>query len=120
MSSDSPIARSCDTCGAAEAPALTHRGVVIGRVCDRCVDGLIADAADIPSDEDNDNVATTESEKNVSQCPAEGGTSVGAGVQEDNANYNRNRQKSTERGIEHACSWREAYQQMGVDEVGHR
>jgi hypothetical protein len=45
---------------------------------------------------------------------------VGAGVQEDNANYNRNRQKSTERGIEHACSWREAYQQMGVDEVGHR
>ena len=119
MSSDSPIARDCDTCGAAEAPALTHRGVVIGRVCDRCVDGLIADAGDIPSDEGNDNVATTESEKNASQCP-EGGTSGGAGKEELNANYNRNRQKSTERGIKHACSWREAYQQMGVDEVGHR
>ena len=117
MSSESPIARDCDTCGAAEAPALTHRGVVIGRVCDRCVDGLIADADNMPSDKDN--VATTESEKNVSQCP-EGGTSGGAGVQEDNANYNRNRQKSTERGIEHACSWREAYQKMGVVEVGHR
>jgi hypothetical protein len=119
MSSGSPIARDCNTCGAAEAPALTHRGVVIGRVCDRCVDGLIADAGDTSSDEENDNVATTESEKNASQCP-EGGTSGGAGKEELNASYNSNRQKSTERGIEHACSWRETYQQMGVDEVGHR
>jgi len=119
VSSGSPIARSCDTCGAAEAPALTHRGVVIGRVCDRCVDGLIADAEDIPSDEANENVATTESEKNASQCP-EGGTSGGAGKEELNANYNSNSQKSTERGIEHACSWREVYQQQGVVEVGHR
>jgi len=115
--SDSPIARDCETCGAAEAPALTHRGVVIGRVCERCVDGLIADAPDTSSDEDN--VATTESEKNASQCP-EGGTSGGAGKEELNASYNSNRQKSTERGIEHACSWREVYQQQGVDEVGHR
>jgi hypothetical protein len=69
MSSESPIARDCDTCGAAEAPALTHRGVVIGRVCDRCVDGLIADADDMPTDEDNDNVATTESEKKCKPVP---------------------------------------------------
>jgi hypothetical protein len=110
MSSDSPIARDCDTCGAAEAAALTHRGVVIGRVCDRCVDGLIADADDTPSDED----ATTESEK-ISQRPAVGGASSGPDYREDNASYNSNRQKSTERGIEHACSWREAYQKMGVE-----
>jgi len=72
MSSESPIARDCDTCGAAEAPALTHRGVVIGRVCDRCVDGLIADASDTSSDEDSDNVATTESKKMQASAPRVG------------------------------------------------
>jgi len=117
--SDNPIARTCVTCGAAEAPALTHRGVVIGRVCERCVDGLIADASDTSSDEANENVATTESEK-ISQRPAVGGASSGPDYREDNASYNSNSQKSTERGIEHACSWREVYQQQGVGEVGHR
>jgi hypothetical protein len=113
--SDNPIARDCDLCDAESGSALTHRGVVLGRVCERCVDGLIADA----DDESGDEVTTTESEKNASQCP-EGGTSRGAGKEELNGNNSSNRQKSAESSIEHACSWREAYYRMGVHEVGHR
>jgi hypothetical protein len=111
--SDNPIARDCDLCDAESGSALTHPGVVLGRVCERCVDGLIADA----DDESGDEVTTTESEK-ISQRPAVGGASSGPDYGEDNANYNSNRQKSAESSIEHACSWREAYQKMGV-EVPH-
>jgi|APHM01.1.fsa_nt_gi hypothetical protein len=115
MSTGSPIARDYDECGSPEAPTITHRGVVLGRLCDACA-GQLSDTLNSSSDESISEAS--EKQKNTDQRPR-GWHFVGAGGPEDNDNYNSDRQNYTD-SSERACSWREMYLKMGVTEVGHR
>jgi hypothetical protein len=110
MAKADPLTRICAVCDQEGSSALKHRGVTLCWLCSDCVETGVENLIS----QSGEQIADAHESEKISQVPAVGGTSPGTDYGDDNDNYNSDKQKSTDRGIEHACCWREVYCKMDV------